>query len=43
MESQDWVFAAETGEYLEMHISFERGGGQQAPAQGRQVLLRQGP
>jgi hypothetical protein len=28
MESQDWVFAAETGEYLEMHISFERGEGQ---------------
>jgi hypothetical protein len=27
LESQDWVFAAATGEHLEMHIKFERGVG----------------
>ena len=27
MESQDWVFRAASGEYLEMHIQFERGVG----------------
>lgn len=27
MDSQDWVFAAATGEHLEMHIKFERGSG----------------
>jgi hypothetical protein len=27
LESQDWVFAAPTGEHLEMHITFERGVG----------------
>jgi hypothetical protein len=27
MESQDWVFGAETGEHLEMHIKYERGVG----------------
>ena len=26
-DSQDWVFAAETGEHLELHIKFERGTG----------------
>ena len=25
LESQDWVFSAANGEYLEMHIQFERG------------------
>jgi len=25
MDSQDWVFAAATGEHLEMHIKYERG------------------
>jgi hypothetical protein len=29
-ESQDWVFAAATGEHLEMHIKFERGVGNRA-------------
>lgn len=27
LESQDWVFAAATGEHLEMHIKYERGVG----------------
>ena len=27
LESQDWVFAAPSGEHLEMHIKFERGFG----------------
>ena len=27
LDSQDWVFAAATGEHLEMHIKFERGVG----------------
>ena len=31
IESQDWVLAAETGEHLEMHISFEQGGGNRRP------------
>src|SRR5205823_8636396 len=25
LDSQDWVFAAATGEHLEMHIKYERG------------------
>ena len=29
-DSQDWVFAAETGEHLELHIKFERGTGNKA-------------
>ena len=29
--SQDWALTAETGEHLEMHISFERGGGNGRP------------
>lgn len=29
-DSQDWVFAAETGEHLELHIKFERGAGNKA-------------
>lgn len=33
-ESQDWVFAARTGEHLEMHIEYERGvGNKGAPAE----------
>jgi hypothetical protein len=32
METQDWVFAAKTGEHLEMHIRFERGTGTRFPA-----------
>jgi hypothetical protein len=27
VESQDWVFAAATGEHLEMHVTYERGSG----------------
>ncbi|MCC7415940.1 MAG: hypothetical protein IT176_02280 [Acidobacteria bacterium] len=27
VESQDWVFAAASGEHLEMHVTFERGAG----------------
>ena len=27
LDSQDWVFTADTGEHLEMHITFERGVG----------------
>lgn len=27
LESQDWVFAAKTGEHLEMHVKYERGAG----------------
>jgi hypothetical protein len=30
IESQDWVFAAASGEHLEMHIRFERGVGNKA-------------
>ena len=29
-DSQDWVFAAETGEHLELHVKFERGTGNKA-------------
>ncbi len=32
LESQDWVFAAEGGEHLELHIKFERGSGGRRPA-----------
>ena len=32
IETQDWVFAAATGERLEMHITFERGVGSRRPA-----------
>jgi hypothetical protein len=36
LETQDWVFAAKTGEHLEMHIKFERGAGMRgAPADVR--------
>ncbi len=36
MESQDWVFAASTGERLEMHITYERGvGNRRAPREVR--------
>ena len=36
METQDWVFAAKTGEHLEMHLKFERGTGLRfAPADVR--------
>lgn len=31
MESQDWVFAAATGEHLEMHLTYERGGANKRP------------
>ena len=27
LDSQDWIFEAETGEHLEMHIEYERGVG----------------
>jgi hypothetical protein len=30
--SEDWVFAAATGEHLEMHIKYQRGVGNRAPA-----------
>ena len=32
METQDWVFAAKSGEHLELHIKYERGAGMRAPA-----------
>ena len=32
VESQAWVFAAATGERLEMHVTFERGVGNRRPA-----------
>ena len=36
LESQDWVFAAATGEHLEMHIRYERGVGNKGnPAEVR--------
>ena len=36
VESQDWVFAASTGERLEMHITYERGvGNRRAPREVR--------
>jgi hypothetical protein len=31
METQDWVFRTATGEHLEMHITFERGGANYRP------------
>jgi hypothetical protein len=31
LESQDWVFAAATGERLELHIKYEKGVGNKAP------------
>jgi len=31
VETQDWVFAAKTGEHLEMHIKYERGPGFHMP------------
>jgi hypothetical protein len=37
VETQDWVFAAASGERLEMHITFERGVANRGPA--RQVLF----
>ena len=32
VETQDWVFAAKSGEPLELHIKFERGTGTRSPA-----------
>jgi hypothetical protein len=31
LESQDWVFAAATGEHLELHIKYEKGVGNRTP------------
>ena len=40
-ESQDWAFAAATGERLEMHIKYERGVGKQKQPKRREILFRQ--
>ena len=43
METQDWVFAAATGERLEMHITFERGVGTRRPASDRRFYSAKDP
>ena len=39
IDSQDWNFAAATGEHLELHIKYERGAGNKAnpPPAGRDL------
>lgn len=43
LESQDWVFAAPTGERLEMHIEFERGVGNRGDARDIPFYSAQDP
>ncbi len=43
IETQDWVFAAATGERLEMHITFERGVGSRRPARDRRFYSAKDP
>ena len=43
IESQDWVFAAATGERLEMHITFERGVGRRRPARDTRFYSAKDP
>lgn len=43
IESQDWVFAAATGERLEMHITFERGVGNRRPARDTRFYSAENP
>ncbi len=43
MESQDWVFAAPTGEHLELHITFERGGAAYRPEYSRTFYSAKDP
>ena len=43
IETQDWVFAAATGEHLEMHITFERGVGNSRPARDRLFYSAKNP
>lgn len=43
IESQDWVFAAATGERLEMHITFERGVGNRRPPRDTRFYSAENP
>ena len=43
IESQDWAFAAATGEHLEMHITFERGVANSRPARDRRFYSAKNP
>jgi hypothetical protein len=43
IETQDWVFAAATGERLEMHITFERGVGRRGAARDTRFYSAKDP
>ena len=43
IETQDWAFAAATGEHLEMHITFERGAGNRRAARDTQFYSAKNP
>ena len=43
IESQEWVFAAATGEHLEMHITFERGVGNRRAARETKFYSAKNP
>lgn len=43
VETQDWVFATATGEYLEMHITFERGVGNRRAARDTRFYSAKNP
>ncbi len=43
VESQDWVFRAGTGEHLELHVEFERGGAPYRPEYERVFYSAQNP
>ncbi len=43
IESQDWVFAAATGEHFEMHIQYERGDSNRRPMMDRKYYSAKNP
>ena len=43
LESQDWVFAAATGEHLELHVTYERGIGNFRPLYERKYYSAKDP
>ena len=43
IEAQDWVFAAATGEHLEMHVAYERGSGNRGKASDTRFYSAKNP